>query len=66
MPEHAADPVRNPQPNGTGATIGVIIIVLLMLVGAIYYFSSTLRERRTERQVQLPLIPGDATTTVSQ
>ncbi|MDP2648814.1 MAG: hypothetical protein Q8P19_02840 [bacterium] len=47
-----------------GPIIGVIIIVLLLVVGALYFWGSHLNSDNSPDQ--LPLIPGDNSTTTTQ
>ncbi|MDZ4226980.1 MAG: hypothetical protein U1D26_00715 [Patescibacteria group bacterium] len=47
-----------------GPIIGVIIIVLLLVVGALYFWGSHLNSDNSPDQ--LPLIPGDSPTTTPQ
>lgn len=49
------------KKSGAGAMVGVIIIVILMLFGALYFWGAYLNSKNQSQQ--LPLIPGDATTT---
>ena len=56
LPEGHPDRAGKP---GNGAIIGVIIIVMLLIFGALYFWGAQLnRDEGT-----LPFIPGDATTT---
>lgn len=45
--------------SGNGAIIGTVIIIVLLVFGALYFWGAQLN--RTPGT--LPLIPGDATTT---
>lgn len=48
--------------SGNGAVIGVVIIVILLIFGALYFWGAQLnRDSGT-----LPFIPGDAATTTAQ
>lgn len=53
------------MPNGkkssSGPIVGIIIIVLLMLVGALYFWGARLNQQNAEDQ--LPLIPAENSTT---
>ncbi len=53
IPEHAAPKRRS----GTGPIVGVFIIVLLLVVGALYFWGAELN--RADAQ-PLPFIPGDS------
>lgn len=48
--------------DGAGATVGIIIIVILMMFGALYFWGAYLNAQNAEQQ-PLPLIPGDVTVT---
>jgi hypothetical protein len=50
------------KKSGAGATVGTIIIVILMIFGALYFWGASLNAN--SRNNQPPLIPGDATTTL--
>jgi hypothetical protein len=43
--------------SGAGATVGIVIIVVLMLFGGLYFWGAHLNAQKT--QDQLPLIPAD-------
>jgi hypothetical protein len=43
-----------------GPTIGIIIIVILLVFGALYFWGAKLNQKDAE---PLPLIPGDSTST---
>lgn len=45
-----------PQKKPVGPTVGAIIIVIMLIFGALYFWGASLN-REAE---QLPLIPGDA------
>jgi len=71
MPPVSPTPSQNPTPpvstvpkkkGGAGATAGIVIIVILMLFGALYFWGAYLNSKNQNQQ--LPLIPGDATTTI--
>ena len=51
------------KKNGVGATAGIVIIVILMLFGALYFWGAYLNSKNQPQQ-PLPLIPGDPTTSV--
>lgn len=42
--------------------MGIIIIVILMMFGALYFWGAYLNAQNAEQQ-PLPLIPGDVTVT---
>lgn len=37
--------MHNEKKGGSGPTVGIVIIVLLMLVGALHFWSTTLQSR---------------------
>ena len=47
---------KQKRPSGSGAIVGIIIIVFLMVVGALYFWGAALNERPP---APLPLIPGE-------
>lgn len=49
LPEH--------QKSGAGPIVGIIIIVILVIFGALYFWGAALNARSTQQP--LPLIPGD-------
>lgn len=61
-PNIPQQPVRSGKPS-SGPIVGIIIIVLLMLVGALYFWGARLNQRDID---QLPLIPPDNSTTSAQ
>lgn len=53
----------NSQKSSSGPVVGITIIVLLMAVGALYFWGARLNQQKP--QDQLPLIlPDDSTTTL--
>ena len=36
---------HTPQPNGNGALVGSIIIIVILVVGAIYFWQTSLKDR---------------------
>ncbi|OGG52748.1 hypothetical protein A3C20_03120 [Candidatus Kaiserbacteria bacterium RIFCSPHIGHO2_02_FULL_55_25] len=69
MPPVYPTPPQNPAPpvttmpkkkGGVGATAGIVIIVILMLFGALYFWGAYLNSKNQDQQ--LPLIPGDPAT----
>ncbi len=48
--------------SGAGALVGIIVILILLVVGALYFWGALLNARN-KQQVQLPLIPGSESTT---
>lgn len=50
LPEHF-----QPKKTGAGPTAGIIIIVILLIFGALYFWGAALNENEVE---PLPLIPG--------
>ena len=52
-------PAPAPQKKGgVGATVGIIIIVVLMLIGGLYFWGARLNAEKDQQQ--LPLIPDDS------
>jgi hypothetical protein len=47
--------------SSAGPIVGTIIIVILLVLGALYFWGAQLN--RNAMKNQLPIIPGDATTT---
>lgn len=45
------------KKSGMGATVGIVIIVILMLFGALYFWGAHLNAQKAQQQ--LPLIPPD-------
>jgi hypothetical protein len=45
------------QKSGMGATVGIVIIVVLMLFGALYFWGAHLNAQKS--QPTPPLIPAD-------
>jgi hypothetical protein len=45
---------------GMGATVGIVIIVILLIFGGLYFWGARLNQEQSQQQ--LPLIPGDTTT----
>ncbi len=52
-----AAPATPQKTGGVGAMVGTIIIVVLFLFGALYFWGEYLNARNTSEP--LPLIPGD-------
>lgn len=50
------------QKSSMGPVIGIIIIVILLVVGALYFWGAHLNAQNPEDQ--LPFIPGDGSTTL--
>lgn len=55
LAEHFENPSR---PVGFGPIVGVIIVVVLMLLGALYFWGAQLNQK----QETLPYIPSDGST----
>ncbi|HEV3244993.1 MAG TPA: hypothetical protein VG102_01405 [Candidatus Paceibacterota bacterium] len=53
---------HNPKKESSGATVGIVIILLLVIAGAIYFWN----EQRNHRAEALPYIPGSSSTTNAQ
>ncbi len=49
-----------PHQDKSGPMIGTIIIVILLIAGALYFWHARLRERSARNQV--PYIPAETTT----
>ncbi|MDO8514513.1 MAG: hypothetical protein Q7S50_03155 [bacterium] len=66
LPRHAGASGEGGPPahkSSTGPIVGTIIIVVLLVVGALYFWGAQLNQRDAEDQ--LPLIPGnDSSTTI--
>lgn len=45
------------KKSGIGPVVGIVIIVILVLFGALYFWGAALNARNTHEP--LPLIPGD-------
>lgn len=54
LPEH-----NRSRKSGAGAWIGIIIIVILLGFGALYFWGAYLNKKNSIDQ--LPFIPGDST-----
>ena len=53
-----------PHKSGAGPLIGIIIIVILLMLGALYFWGARLNAQ-SRRENQLPLIPAsDSTATI--
>lgn len=50
LPEHAK------RKSGSGPIVGIVIILLLLIFGGLYFWGAALNGRESE---PLPLIPGD-------
>jgi hypothetical protein len=50
------------QKSSTGPTVGIFIILLLMIAGAVYFWYA----RQNQKVDTVPYIPGDSSTTTSQ
>ncbi|MDB5238324.1 MAG: hypothetical protein JWM46_594 [Candidatus Kaiserbacteria bacterium] len=50
--------VDQPRKGGAGPTVGIIIIVILLIFGALYFWGAQLNKQ----QDQLPLIPSSTGT----
>ena len=48
-----------PVDTGNGPIVGTIIIIVLLIFGALYFWGAQLNRE----EAPLPFIPGDATTT---
>lgn len=55
--------MRSGQKSTIGPFVGIIIILVLLVLGAFYFWGAHLNTVREQEQ-NLPLIPGDSTTTV--
>lgn len=67
LPRHAGasgegGPPAHKKP--VGPIVGVIIIVLLMAFGALYFWGATLNQKNPDNN--LPLIPADSSTPTGQ
>jgi hypothetical protein len=45
------------KKGGMGATVGIVIIVILLMFGGLYFWGARLNQGAPQ---QLPLIPGDS------
>jgi hypothetical protein len=52
-------PAPQKKKGGMGATVGIVIIVILLIFGGLYFWGERLNQGEPQ---QLPLIPGDTTT----
>jgi hypothetical protein len=50
------------ESKGSGATVGIIIILLLIIAGAVYFWF----ERQDQKVDAVSYIPGDSSTTSAQ
>ncbi|MSU73869.1 hypothetical protein EXS56_01885 [Candidatus Kaiserbacteria bacterium] len=50
------------QKSPAGPVVGIIIIVVLLIIGAFYFWGAHLNAQNPEDT--LPLIPGDSSTTI--
>lgn len=55
LPEHT----QRKQRGGSGPIVGVVIIVLLLIIGALYFWGALLNDAEPQ---PLPFIPGDSVT----
>jgi hypothetical protein len=46
------------KKGGMGASVGIVIIVILLILGGLYFWGA----RLNQAPQQLPLIPGDSAT----
>lgn len=53
--------LRVEQRSSAGPLVGTTIIVVLLLLGALYFWGAKLNQNAA---APLPVIPGDATTTI--
>lgn len=51
-------PTPAPKPSSAGPIIGAIIVIIVLGLGALYFWGARLNERAPD---DLPLIPGDET-----
>lgn len=58
MPPRPQTEIHAPEKNSAGAIIGVFIILVLLAVGAFYFWGAHLNAQQT-RTNDLPFIPGD-------
>jgi hypothetical protein len=52
-------PDEKPKNQPVGPTVGIAIIILLLLAGALYFFNEAINHKTTNAP---PYIPGDKTT----
>jgi hypothetical protein len=71
MPPHSPIPNENEDrllppghKSGAGGTVGIIIIVLLLIFGALYFWGAHLNNQAN--QTPVPYIPGDISTTSAE
>ena len=61
-PQHSAAHelplMENPHKGGAGPTVGIIIIVLILIIGALYTLGGRLTQTHAENT--LPLIPASS------
>ena len=50
------------ETKGSGATVSIVIILLLMIVGAVYFWYA----RQDQKVDTVPYIPGNSSTTSVQ
>jgi hypothetical protein len=50
-----------PPKSGAGPTVGIVIIIILFIIGGLYFWGARLNQQDNN---PLPLIPGDATSTL--
>lgn len=55
LPEHT----QKKQRGGSGPIVGIVIIVFLLSIGALYFWGAQLNGQEPQ---PLPLIPGDSAT----
>ncbi|HTR18568.1 MAG TPA: transmembrane domain-containing protein [Candidatus Paceibacterota bacterium] len=53
---------EKPKKESAGATVGIVIIFLLMIAGAFYFWDA----RQHQKVDTVPYIPGDSSTTTGQ
>lgn len=57
------EPLELPvHKQGAGPIVGIVIIVVLLAIGALYFWGAHLNTQ-ANRYNNLPFIPGDSTTT---
>lgn len=59
--DHLLPPARKPS---AGPIVGIVIIVVLLIIGAFYFWGAHLNAQNPQDTV--PLILGDSSTTVQQ
>lgn len=60
MPETHPDhllPEHTKKSGGNGPVVGIVIVVLLLIFGGLYFWGAVLNDRQSP---PLPLIPGDS------